>query len=539
MKWAIITRNMAKNLFLQACEVLHIPHTKFFTNRTFNGHPYKYTLFGLSRMLEEYGVETSGVRFSDKKAALDDLQTPFVAQVSGDLVVVKSITDMDVTYQWYDETVNVPHEQFLHQWSGVALLMALTDHAGEPHFKEHHRAEQLEHSKFWLATGCVAAILCIVAVHRAAHFMLPTFHLPLFIIGLSLFIFNLTGLYLSYLLLLRQLKVSSDVADRLCNLLKHSTCTDLLDTPASKVAFGISWSEMGAAYFGINATALLLLPESFPVLGLFSFAALGYTIWSFWYQHFRAHTWCALCLLVQAVFILQAITFLTYLLIARENHSSLFLLNLSFVTIPLSYLAATLIIHLLLSVISKARQADEWRSNFRNFKLKREVFDSLLHQENHYEVEATSHIRFGNPDAPYLLTILTNPYCNPCAAMHTRMSGIQQTDCCVEMVFSSFGKEYDRVCHLMIAAYQQLGAERALKLYEEWYAGGKTKQEAFFDGLGLDTEADAVLAEYAQHKAWRDQTGFSATPTLLVNGYRMPATYQMEDFVDLMKYETA
>lgn len=530
---------MAKNLFLQICEELHIPHTRSFANRTFEEHPYKYSLFGLSRMLSDYGVENQGVRFNDKEAALDDILVPFVAQVSGDLALVTAVDADRVTYRWNDELVHISREQFLHLWSGVALLMALTDHAGEPHFKEHHRAEQLEHSKFWLASGCVAAILCIVAVHRAAHFMLSTFHLPLFIIGLSLFIFNLTGLYLSYLLLLRQLKVSSDVADRLCNLLKHSTCTDLLDTPASKVAFGISWSEMGAAYFGINATALLLCPATLPVLGLFSLASLGFTIWSIWYQRFRARSWCTLCLLVQAVFILQAGTSLTNLLIARESNSSFFTLNYSIFTIPLSYLAATLIIHLLLNVISKARQADQWRGDFRNFKLRKEVFDSLLQQEKRYEIEATSHIRFGNPDAPYLLTILTNPYCNPCAAMHTRMSGIQQTDCCVEMVFSSFGEEYDRVCRLMIAAYQQLGAERAWKLYEEWYAGGKTKQEAFFDGLGLDTEADAVLAEYAQHKAWRDQTGFSATPTLLVNGYRMPATYQMEDFVDLMKYETA
>ncbi len=84
----------------------------------------------------------------------------------------------------------------------------------------------------------------------------------------------------------------------------------------------------------------------------------------------------------------------------------------------------------------------------------------------------------------------------------------------------------------------ELTYNRAWQLYEEWYDKGKAKQEAFFDGLGLDADAETVLAEYAQHRAWREQTGFSATPTLLVNGYRMPSTYQMEDFVDLMKVET-
>ncbi|MBQ9285137.1 MAG: hypothetical protein IJ209_02475, partial [Bacteroidaceae bacterium] len=104
---------MAKNLFLQICEALHVPHTRAFTNRTFDEHPYKYSLFGLSRMLTDYGVENCGVRFSDKAAALAELGTPFVAQVSGDLALVTRIADDAVTYRWYDQDVHVSREQFL------------------------------------------------------------------------------------------------------------------------------------------------------------------------------------------------------------------------------------------------------------------------------------------------------------------------------------------------------------------------------------------------------------------------------------------
>lgn len=87
---------MAKNLFLQLCEELQIPHTRTYTNRTFDEHPYKYTLYGLSRMLEDYGVESRGVRFHDKESALTQLETPFVAQVSGDLALISHITGESV-----------------------------------------------------------------------------------------------------------------------------------------------------------------------------------------------------------------------------------------------------------------------------------------------------------------------------------------------------------------------------------------------------------------------------------------------------------
>jgi len=55
---------MTKNLLLQLCDELHISHTLTFTNRFFEEHPYRYSLFGLANMLEAYGVKTCGVKLS-------------------------------------------------------------------------------------------------------------------------------------------------------------------------------------------------------------------------------------------------------------------------------------------------------------------------------------------------------------------------------------------------------------------------------------------------------------------------------------------
>lgn len=521
---------MAKNLFLQLCEELHIPHTRTYTNRTFDEHPYKYTLYGLSRMLSDYGVENRSVRFNDKESALAELESPFVAQVSGDLALVIRITDEDVTYRWYGEEVRVPHKQFQSIWSGVALLVNPSEKAGEPDFEAHRRAERIQDAKKWGAAGGIALGLVCCPFLRASHFPLST---------LGLFILNLLGLYVCYLLLLRQLKIASSTADRLCNLLKHSTCTDLLETPASKAAFGISWSEVGAAYFGVNALMLHFMPSALPMLALPAFGALGYSAWSLWYQRFRAHAWCPLCLLVQAVFILQA---LVYLISSGFRAISFDAVSLSEVLarsllLLSSYLSATLCLHLALPVIAQARQAEQWKYNYRNLKLREEVFGFLLQKEPHYETTADSCIRFGNPDARYCLTVLTNPYCNPCAAMHGRMSGLIHQDCSIKFVFTSFGSDYERVSRLMVAAYLQLGAARAWALYEEWYAGGKSRQEAFFEELGLDADSEEVAEECRRHTQWREQTELSATPTLLVNNRRLPREYQIEDFIDLLKIE--
>lgn len=515
---------MAKNLFLHLCEALHIPHTSNYTNQLFDAHPYKYTLFGLHRMLTEYGVESEGMRFADKEEALSSLQVPFVAQVANDLAVITEITDTEVIYMWYDKTLRVSHELFLSQWSGVALLVSPSSESGEPHYEAHRRAEKILRLKRWGAIGSMAIILVCLLVRQA----------PLFtLLHALMLLLNAAGIFVSYLLLLRQLKISSATADRLCTLLRRATCTDVLETPAAIAAFGISWSEVGAAYFSVNLLTLLLAPSLLPVLYILSVAALSYSLWSLWYQYFRAHSWCALCLLVQIVFVLQAAASIIGLCTSGFPLPSLLPSSL----LLAAYLSVLLILHLTLPVITKARKADQWKGELNSFKLKREVFENLLHKEKHFQPETTSSILFGNPDSPFRLTLLTNPYCNPCAARHARLSGIRATECCVEIVFSSFGAEYDRTCRWLIAAYQQLGADRAWTLYEEWYAGGKARLDAFFDGLRLDPDAEQAGEEYARHRAWREQTGFSATPTLLVNGYKMPQSYQIEDFINLMKLE--
>jgi protein-disulfide isomerase len=61
-------------------------------------------------------------------------------------------------------------------------------------------------------------------------------------------------------------------------------------------------------------------------------------------------------------------------------------------------------------------------------KANEDVFKTLLKQQPFYETTDSvtqllnySVIHFGNPDAQLKITILTNPFCNPCAKMHKRV----------------------------------------------------------------------------------------------------------------------
>lgn len=130
---------MAKNLLLQICEVYEIPHTRWFTNKTFEEHPDKDSIFGLAQMLEGYGVATRVVSYSDKAAALRTLHTPVVAQVQDEWVVVRTITPDEVVYIHHEKPVRTSYDAFLDIWTNAMMLVAPNDDAAEPDLSDHRR----------------------------------------------------------------------------------------------------------------------------------------------------------------------------------------------------------------------------------------------------------------------------------------------------------------------------------------------------------------------------------------------------------------
>jgi protein-disulfide isomerase len=96
------------------------------------------------------------------------------------------------------------------------------------------------------------------------------------------------------------------------------------------------------------------------------------------------------------------------------------------------------------------------------------VFRAILKKQPAIETnKADSIILFGNPDAKLWISILTNPFCNPCALMHKRV-------------------------------------------------------EKLLDNPAIETE-------FQKHAAWKEKSRLRATPTILVNGYQLPENYKIED----------
>lgn len=271
--------------------LLGVGHTRDYTLQREKGIPFK-TWFGLSRALEDYGVESEAYFIADK-SGITSLPLPFIAHTAGaggGNIIVTSIRGDRVDYisLGQPETTTLP--KLMKAWDGNVFLSRVREGAAEPDLGLHRRLEFFTKSKKWVLLLCMTALFLFAFIsnglyqHAAAYFVAAI---------------DLGGLYVTYLLVQKSMKIHNPKADRFCGVLQAGGCDDILATSASKFFGLFGWSEVGFSYFSVSLLALLMFPGSLPSLALCNICCLPFTAWSIWYQRFKAKRWCTLCVTVQ------------------------------------------------------------------------------------------------------------------------------------------------------------------------------------------------------------------------------------------------
>ena len=509
-----------QNIFVNFLDLLKVKHTSEFSNRYFNEHPHKYNLFGLSEMLSDYGIENNGLRFADKEQGISEIETPFIAHFGGDFVVVYKVDQDKVSFLWKGVEHILPVSEFIEAWNGVVLIAETSEKSIEPDYKKHKKHEFLSLMKNITLFSSCSFILILIYISQSIYTN------P----GLSiLLILNFSGIFISWLLLLKQMRVQSQYADKICSLFKQRDCNSVLESKAAKL-FGIfSWSEIGLAYFAVNALILLFLPQTTNILALLNIFALPYSFWSVWYQ-FKVKQWCVLCLIVQTL--LWAIFFSNFMFGYIKIPDCDFQLSIYLLLTGSCYLAALLGINAITPKLNSARIISFLRQAINALKSDNDVFAAILKKQLYYEIkESDSMICFGNSDSQLKLTVLTNPYCYPCSMMHKRIEKLLDkvnNNICVRYILSSFSEDLNSTNKFLIAACLENKSE-VNQIFSDWFEKGVELKDDYFKDMNLNLDNPEIEIEFQKHETWRKKTQIRATPTILVNGYKLPDNYKIED----------
>ncbi len=508
----------SNNIFLALLKALHISHTQRYTIGAYENHPYKNSFYGLKMLCESYGIEAEGIRLADKNEIIK-LSVPFIVDYKDEHVLVRKVDAHLISFVMYGKNLTMPLEHFKEEWGGHALLFYPSENSSEPEYIKHRYGDLISIIERVMCVICGIILLVSGLSQRNSVSLFDVFMLVL----------NILGIGLTIMLLLQQIKMPVRLVENICHAFGRNDCNKVLESKVAKVFHRYSWAEIGFSFFGVNFLYIWLSSQYTGVLSYIAIVALFYSVWSVCYQIYIAH-WCPLCLMVQAVVTVQ---FLLFLLAGCYAHPMAVSLEEVFVLVS-AYTVTLLTVNMLLTVFAKSEKMQQVQWRYNNLKMNDKVFNSLLEAERSYPPSGSS-ILFGDENSDMKITVLSNPYCNPCAAMHKRLETLIKRRCCIQYVFTSFSEEMSATNKYLIAAYYTLGAQSTWSLLSQWYNGGKKQDVKFFHRLNLVINNEQVEKEFKIHSNWVEQTNLHSTPTVLVNGRSFPNLYQVEDmtyFVD-------
>ena len=279
-----------QNIFTSLLYLLNVKYTESFSNRYYNEHPHKYNLFGISKMLDNYGIENAGTKIENKTSDLFNIQTPFIAHTSTDFVLVYRVSKESIKYRWNGKDISITPSVFISLWSGIILLVESSPKSIEPNYNENRRKELLSNIQYFLLLLISGFLFTLIFINNHSFFSLEV---------ITSFFINIIGVFFGILLVKKQFAIQSRYSDKICSMFKQADCNNILESKASKLWGIFSWSEIGLSYFISNILIFLILPAYINYYAIINIFILPYSFWSIWYQKYKAKQWCVLCLVIQ------------------------------------------------------------------------------------------------------------------------------------------------------------------------------------------------------------------------------------------------
>ena len=522
---------------------LNVPFTDIHLKEMIKHHPNSGNLLGISDILYQYNVSNISLKVDHND--LSKLEPPFLVQIklkpSNQFAVVTNIGYGDVEYvNEKGKTLKLLKEEFLKLWTGIVLLTETDEKSIEDDLVINQRKQFFAHLRLpFVITVLLSLITWVMCSNLTSG--------PISPINYSILtLLYIIGTITSILLLIQTIDKDNPLVNKICALANtNSHCNDVLESPAAKLLGIISWSEVGFVFFAGNLLCLLFVPQVKDLMFWVNVFALPYTVWSVYYQWKIAKQWCVFCLSIQVLLWLSFITLLT----SGISVNPLNLANIPFYYLLqfVAYFALPIIgLWFVIPFIRKAHLLSPAIQELNKIKANGDIFEAVLKTQKRVEIdENVKGIYFGNPEAPFVITMVTNPLCGPCARMHHKLEAllIQYNDFLrLNIIYAvsnyrtedsettkQFAENRNQAIGALTGIYQKYGIENTMPIYEEWYAGAKNDIDGFIRKYQLDASSSKVNEIMSFHNKWCQTVNIEATPTIFVNGYKLPESYKVED----------
>jgi protein-disulfide isomerase/uncharacterized membrane protein len=498
-------------------------------------HPDFPSVLAVSDVLTSRQIENEAFKVTYEDLA--EIPCPFLAHTfsnGGELLVVTHISEDGVYVakdRWRKKKLS--SEKFKDIFSGIILTVE-----GPPITEATAQKDAL--ISFWKLLKPYVLILGFVVFFAISLFSTGYFTNLGWQLG-ALSVIKTAGLAVSVLLLVQSFSANVPFIQKLCQNQDGNGCNAILSSKAAKVFEGLSWSEVGFFYFAGTWLITLYggnLAAKWQFLALLNVICLPYTFYSIYYQARVAKQWCVLCSSVQVILWLEFVVFLTRFQSGYSASPALW----DWMTG--AALAACLIMPVLLwlvirPLILNLQQVKPLKGQLNKFKYNRDMFNAVVGQQPVHTSPAEDwSIVLGNPDATDVITVASNPYCQPCADMHKYLDELldQNPNFQLRIIFTTENVDDDMRTgisrHFM--ALNALPDKNIVKAaLNDWYLKKQTSEKSFTEMHPANvTEKEIQILE--KQKEWYKMAEITATPTVLINGHRLPGLYHPADLTYML-----
>ncbi len=526
---------------------LKVPYTRTTLQNKLQEHPSYPAMLCVSDILKEYGVDNVSLKCTPDK--LSAFPLPFVTHLRkvGDgkhgYTVINNIEQDEI--QCYDAEKKrwlwMSKAKFTERWSRIVLLAEVGEGAGEKEYlhnkvKERRKKTAIVGNVFFLPLATVITGTIAIAMQGSSAFF-PLLYMLL----------TLTGTAISALLLWYEVDRHNPLLREICKAGKKINCNAVLQSNASTIA-GISWGRIGFSYFAGSLLLMLLTGVTNPVilymLTWLNTVASLYIFFSVYYQWRVAKQWCVLCLYVQAILAAQFAVGLSggwHGLISITDITSQHM-----VIAILSFVLPFVLTAIALPAFKSAKEGRSHKTEMLRLKHDPQIFNALLEKQKAVtENPEGLGLLLGNPDAPYRILKVCNPYCGPCAKAHPELEALlhNNEDVQVQIIFTATNDEKDfkapPVKHLLAIAEKE-DAALLKKALDDWYLSEKKEYEEFARRYPMNGELNKQGAKLDAMKQWCDKTGIYFTPAFFIalpaskheetiKYYPLPEIYSVKD----------
>ena len=439
-----------------------------------------------------------------KKNQLQKLNSIFFAvTLDFGLVLITKIRNNQIKYYTFKGWKKENIDEFNKKWNGIIII---TEHS-------YLKKGTFFKKSIWFLNSNKSLLSFIIICSSLLYLSLN--------IIIILIILKLIGIILC--LIIYKTDVDKSFNQKICRISSKFDCSSVINSKSASIIKGFSLNDFSFFYFSFGFTFLffsLLSGINQIILTYLSFLTFPFILYSIFCQWIILKKWCALCLMIISLLIIEiTLGFTTYNINFTINYNVII------------YILYSIILTIIFTFYIKKAIYDFF--NYKNIfykyyqiKYNKSIFNHLLQENkiifNDYDVEITSN------NSTNKLIIVINPYCTLCEIKLKKIRKLIKKNSNLFRLSIIFTQSNNNEFALYFIALQNksTGINLLIALIN-WFETKDFKAFKKKHPIGSDFSEHETI--FKKQTNWVIQNNITKTPLIILNNTELSEYYDIED----------